>query len=98
LALKCAVKGAGLQRVQLLPGNWFAPPGRSNRDGGVSPFSVYRFYFSGAVGVCNDDTRAGGRGGAEVGPTVLRFARSSPWRFPHQAKEDGSGLKCVTAS
>ena len=22
----CAVKGAGLQRVQLPPGNWFAPP------------------------------------------------------------------------
>jgi hypothetical protein len=29
---KCAVKGAGLQRAQLPPGNWFAPPG-SNRDG-----------------------------------------------------------------
>jgi len=29
----CAVKGAGLQRVQLPPGNWFAPPG-SNRNGG----------------------------------------------------------------
>ena len=29
---QCAVKGAGLQRVQLPPGNWFAPPG-SNRDG-----------------------------------------------------------------
>jgi hypothetical protein len=26
----CAVKGAGLQRVQIPPGNWFAPPG-SNR-------------------------------------------------------------------
>jgi hypothetical protein len=23
----CAVKGVGLQRVQLPPGNWFAPPG-----------------------------------------------------------------------
>ena len=32
LAKKCAVKGAGLQRVQLPPGNWFVPPG-SNRDG-----------------------------------------------------------------
>jgi hypothetical protein len=27
------VKGAGLQRVQIPPGNWFAPPG-SNRSGG----------------------------------------------------------------
>jgi hypothetical protein len=26
LAKKCAVKGAGLQRVKLPPGNWFAPP------------------------------------------------------------------------
>src|SRR6266581_9795326 len=32
LALQCAVKGAGLQRVKLPPGNWFAPPG-SNRSG-----------------------------------------------------------------
>src|ERR1700684_4375453 len=32
LAKQCAVKGAGLQRVQLPPGNWFAPPG-SNRGG-----------------------------------------------------------------
>src|SRR5215467_7241853 len=32
LAKKCAVKGAGLQRVQLPPGNWFAPPG-SNQSG-----------------------------------------------------------------
>ena len=32
LAKQCAVKGAGLQRVQLPPGNWFAPPG-SNRSG-----------------------------------------------------------------
>src|SRR5215469_10545411 len=29
----CAVKGAGLQRVKVPPGNWFAPPG-SNRSGG----------------------------------------------------------------
>src|SRR4029077_12055853 len=29
----CAVKGAGLQRVKLPPGNWCAPPG-SNRSGG----------------------------------------------------------------
>ena len=28
-----AVKGAGLRRVQLPPGNWFAPPRRSNRGG-----------------------------------------------------------------
>jgi hypothetical protein len=32
LAKKCAVKGAGLQRVQFPPGNLFAPPG-SNRSG-----------------------------------------------------------------
>jgi len=32
LTKKCAVKGAGLQRVQLPPGNWFVPPG-SNRNG-----------------------------------------------------------------
>jgi hypothetical protein len=32
LAKQCAVKGAGLQRVQLPPGNWFAPPS-SNRGG-----------------------------------------------------------------
>ena len=31
---KCAVKGAGLQRVQLPPGNWFAPPGSNRNDGG----------------------------------------------------------------
>ena len=29
----CAVKGAGPLRVQVPPGNWFAPPG-SNRSGG----------------------------------------------------------------
>ena len=34
LALQCAVKGAGLQRVQLPPGNWFAPPGNNRSDGG----------------------------------------------------------------
>jgi hypothetical protein len=28
LVKKCAVKGAGLQRVQVPPLNWFAPPGR----------------------------------------------------------------------
>jgi hypothetical protein len=33
LAKQCAVKGAGLQRVQIPPGNLFAPPG-SNRSGG----------------------------------------------------------------
>ena len=32
LGKQCAVKGAGHQRVQLPPGNWFAPPG-SNRGG-----------------------------------------------------------------
>ena len=29
----CAVKGVGQQRVQVPPGNWFAPPG-SNRSSG----------------------------------------------------------------
>jgi hypothetical protein len=42
LARKCAVKGAGLQRVQLPPGNWFAPPG-SNRNGGVGNEAVGAF-------------------------------------------------------
>jgi hypothetical protein len=32
LIKKCAGNGAGLQRVQLPPGNRFVPPGRSNRD------------------------------------------------------------------
>ena len=31
---QCAVKGAGPQRVQFPPGNWFAPPG-SNRSSGL---------------------------------------------------------------
>ena len=32
---RCAVKGAGQQRVQVPPGNWIAPPGsnRSSRGG-----------------------------------------------------------------
>jgi len=34
LAKQCAVRGAGLQRVQLPPGNWFVPPGSNRNDGG----------------------------------------------------------------
>jgi integrase len=34
LAKQCAVKGAGLQRAQLPPGNWFAPPGNSRGGSG----------------------------------------------------------------
>jgi hypothetical protein len=30
--LRCAVKGASPQRVQVPPGSWFAPPG-SNQSG-----------------------------------------------------------------
>jgi hypothetical protein len=30
----CAVKGAGLQRVKVPPGNWFAPPGSNGSGGG----------------------------------------------------------------
>ena len=32
-SLWCAVKGASPQRVQVPPGSWFAPPGRSNQSG-----------------------------------------------------------------
>src|ERR1019366_10774894 len=42
LLKQCAVKGAGLQRAQLPPGNWFAPPG-SNRDGGRGNEAVGAF-------------------------------------------------------
>ena len=35
-------KGAGLQRVQVPPGNWFAPPG-SNRNGGGGNEAVGAF-------------------------------------------------------
>jgi hypothetical protein len=40
--IACAVKGAGLQRVQLPPGNWIAPPG-SNRNGGRGNDAVGAF-------------------------------------------------------
>jgi hypothetical protein len=33
LAKQCAVKGAGLQRVKLPPGNRFAPPGSRKTTG-----------------------------------------------------------------
>ena len=46
LAKKCAVKGAGLQRVQFPPGNWFAPPG-SNRNGGGGNEAVGAFDVEG---------------------------------------------------
>ena len=35
-------KGAGLQRVKVPPGNWFAPPG-SNRNGGGGNEAVGAF-------------------------------------------------------
>ena len=47
LVKKCAVKGAGLQRVQLPPGNWFAPPG-NNRNGGGGNEAVGAFGAEGA--------------------------------------------------
>ncbi len=46
LAKQCAVKGAGLQRVQLPPGNWFAPPG-NNRNGGGGNEAVGAFDVKG---------------------------------------------------
>jgi len=46
LVKKCAVKGAGLQRVKLPPGNWFAPPG-SNRNGGGGNEAVGAFDVEG---------------------------------------------------
>ena len=49
LAKKCAVKGAGLQRVQLPPGNWFAPPG-SNRNGSGGNEAVGAFDVKGRLG------------------------------------------------
>ena len=48
LAKKCAVKGAGLQRVQLPPGNWFAPPG-SNRSGSGGNEAVGAFDVKGRL-------------------------------------------------
>src|SRR5215467_5560948 len=49
LAKQCAVKGAGLQWVQLPPGNWFAPPG-NNRSGGEGNRTVGAFGAKGHVG------------------------------------------------
>jgi hypothetical protein len=46
LLKQCAVKGAGLQRVQLPPGNWFAPPG-SNRSGSGGNEAVGAFGVEG---------------------------------------------------
>jgi len=48
LAKQCAVKGAGLQRVQLPPGNWFAPPG-SNRSGSGGNKAVGAFDVEGRL-------------------------------------------------
>src|SRR5262249_61316239 len=48
LTKKCAVKGAGLQRVQLPPGNWFVPPG-SNRSGSGGNEAVGAFGVEGHV-------------------------------------------------
>ena len=39
LAKKCAVKGAGLQRVKLPPGNWFAAPDGAGAMAGSVPGS-----------------------------------------------------------
>ena len=44
----CAVKGAGLQRVKLPPGNWFAPSG-SNRNGGGGNEAVGAFDVKGRL-------------------------------------------------
>ena len=46
LTKQCAVKGAGLQRVQLPRGNWFAPPG-SNRSGSRGNGAVGAFGVKG---------------------------------------------------
>ena len=43
------MKGAGLQRVKLPPGNWFAPPG-NNRSGGEGNQAVGAFGVEGHVG------------------------------------------------
>ena len=43
------MKGAGLQWVQLPPGNWFAPPG-SNQSGGEGNEAVEAFGVEGHVG------------------------------------------------
>jgi hypothetical protein len=48
LAKQCAVKGAGLQRVQLPPGNWFAPCG-NNRSGGGGNEAVGAFDVEGRM-------------------------------------------------
>jgi len=48
LAYQCAVKGAGLQRVQLPPGNWFVPPG-SNRSGSGGNEAVGAFGVEGRL-------------------------------------------------
>ena len=48
LAKQCAVKGAGLQRVKLPPGNWFAPPG-SNRSGSGGNEAVGAFDVKGRL-------------------------------------------------
>src|SRR5215470_19507326 len=45
----CAVKGAGPLRVQVPPGNWFAPPG-SNRSGGGGNETVGASGVEGHVG------------------------------------------------
>jgi hypothetical protein len=56
LAQQCAVKGAGLQRVKLPPGNWFAPPPLLLQSGGAiflpAAFGAHRkrlFYSSNLV-------------------------------------------------
>jgi hypothetical protein len=46
---QCAVKGAGQQRVQVPPGNWFAPPG-SNRSSGLGNEAAGASGVEGRVG------------------------------------------------
>jgi hypothetical protein len=65
LAKQCAVKDARLQRVQLPPGNWFAPPGRSNRSGGGGAEAVGAFL---SLATENDDLRL-----ARVGAPVKQI-------------------------
>jgi hypothetical protein len=45
----CTVKSAGLQRVKLPPGNWFAPPG-SNRGGSGGNKAVGALGVKGSLG------------------------------------------------
>jgi hypothetical protein len=52
LSKKCAVKSPGLQRVQLPPGNWFAPLG-SNRGGDST-----RYTYNVDASVCQESSKS----------------------------------------